>query len=194
MLENVGSNPTSRYQILCKVNSLSSEPKLVGFVKSAKNRGVKLHTPSQIKSLDIPCSSGIIQINEIRMDMQEVKSLFESKIQNLFTDKVPELRYNIIKECKILGGKTLRYDFGLYEGYNNIFHNAKGLIVLSIDNKDRHKDYDDGEVEVNCVLFDYRLRDAGIKFRKINAKNYIDAIVKIETWFEKNAEAIKKVY
>lgn len=106
------------------------------------------------------------------------------------------LHYNKAILNRILGGKFITYDFAFEPGYNNIFHNAHGLIRLMIEDKDptgRKDINEDDPVEVEAILYDYRIRNAGIKFRKINAKNLADAEKKIVAWFTKNAEAMKAV-
>lgn len=113
-----------------------------------------------------------------------------AEIANIFG----ELHFNKAVVWKGLGGASYVYDFAFAPGYANIFHNAKGLIRMSIDNKDYGVNIaDDAPVTVECNLFDYRFRNAGIKFRKINAKNPAEAVKKIVAWFEKNAEAMKAV-
>ena len=52
---------------------------------------------------------------------------------------------------------------------------------------------EDEPVEVGAVLMDHRYRAAGVKFRKINAKNPADAAKKIAAWFAKNADAMKAI-
>lgn len=105
-----------------------------------------------------------------------------------------ELHFNIAKEWKGLGGTGYIYDFAFAPGYANIFHNAKGLIRLTIDNKNCYANIaEDEPVEVEAVLMDHRYRAAGVKFRKINAKNPAEAAKKIAAWFAKNADAMKAV-
>lgn len=82
-----------------------------------------------------------------------------------------ELHFNKAAAWKGLGAVRYVYDFAFHPGYANIFHNAKGLIRLSIDNKNCYANIaEDEPVEVEAVLMDHRYRAAGIKFRKINAK------------------------
>ena len=103
-----------------------------------------------------------------------------------------ELHFNNV--TKGLGGTSYVYDFAFAPGYANIFHNAKGLIRLTIDNKNCYVDIaEDEPVEVEAVLMDHRYRAAGVKFRKINAKNPADAAKKIAAWFAKNADAMKAI-
>ena len=105
-----------------------------------------------------------------------------------------ELHFNVAKKWKGLGGAGYVYDFAFAPGYANIFHNAKGLIRLTIDNKNCYVDIaEDEPVEVEAVLMDHRYRAAGVKFRKINAKNPADAAKKIAAWFAKNADAMKAI-
>ena len=107
-----------------------------------------------------------------------------------------ELHFNVSKEWnwKGLGGAGYIYDFAFAPGYANIFHNAKGLIRLTINNKNGYMDVaEDEPVEVEAALMDHRYRAAGVKFRKINAKNPADAAKKIAAWFEKNADAMKAI-
>ena len=105
-----------------------------------------------------------------------------------------ELHFNVAKERKGLGGAGYIYNFAFTPGYANIFLNARGLIRLTIDNKNRYVDIaEDEPVEVEAVLMDRRYRTAGVKFRKINAKNPAEAVKKIVAWFEKNAEAMKAI-
>ena len=68
------------------------------------------------------------------------------------------------------------------------------MIRLTIDNKNCYVDIaEDEPVEVEAVLMDHRYRAAGVKFRKINAKNPADAAKKIAVWFAKNADAMKAI-
>ena len=104
-----------------------------------------------------------------------------------------ELHFNNVTKRRWLGTSYV-YDFAFAPGYANIFHNAAGLIRLSIDNKNRHMDVaEDEPVEVAAVLMHYSYHTAGVKFRKINAKNPAEAVKKIVAWFEKNAEAMKAI-
>lgn len=105
-----------------------------------------------------------------------------------------ELHFNAVKELKGPGGAGYIYDFAFAPGYANIFHNAKGLIRLTINNKNCYADIaEDEPVEVEAVLMDYHYRAVGVKFRKINAKNPADAAKKIAAWFSKNADAMKAI-
>ena len=108
-----------------------------------------------------------------------------------------ELHFNVAKERKEwkgLCGAGYIYDFAFAPGYANIFHNAKGLIRLTINNKNGYMDVaEDEPVEVEAALMDHRYRAAGVKFRKINAKNPADAAKKIAAWFAKNADAMKAI-
>ena len=105
-----------------------------------------------------------------------------------------ELHFNKAVTWKGLGAVSFVYDFAFLPGYANIFHNAKGLMRLSIDHKNYGSAIDENApVTVEAHLMDHRYRNAGIKFRKINAKNPADAVAKIIAWFEKNAEAMKAV-
>jgi hypothetical protein len=105
-----------------------------------------------------------------------------------------ELHFNVAKEWKGLGGAGYVYDFAFTPGYANIFYNAAGLIRLTINNKNGYMDVaEDEPVEVLAVVMHHRYRTAGVKFRKINAKNPAEAVKKIVAWFEKNAEAMKAI-
>ncbi len=105
-----------------------------------------------------------------------------------------ELHFNKAVTWRGLGAVSFIYDFAFLPGYANIFHNAKGLMRLSIDHKDYGSVIDENApVTVEARLMDHRYRAAGIKFRKINAKNPADAVAKINAWFAKNAEAMKAI-
>lgn len=106
------------------------------------------------------------------------------------------LHYNVAQVTKNIGGKHVIYDFAFAPGYANIFHNAHGLIRLMIDRKEGNGSLDIDEtspVVVEALLYDYRFNKAGIKFRKINAKNIEEAKKKIIAWFVKNAGAMAYV-
>lgn len=106
------------------------------------------------------------------------------------------LHYNTAQMCKSVGGLYVVYDFAFAPGYANIFHNAHGLIRLMIDRKEGDGSLDIDEscpVEVDALLYDYRFRNAGIKFRKMSAKNIEEAQKKIVAWFTKNAPAMLAV-
>lgn len=105
-----------------------------------------------------------------------------------------ELHFNNVTKWRALGITSYVYDFAFAPGYANIFYNAKGLIRLTINNKNGYMDVaEDEPVEVGAVLMDHRYRAAGVKFRKINAKNPADAAKKIAAWFAKNADAMKAI-
>ena len=105
-----------------------------------------------------------------------------------------ELNHNKIREWKCLGGMSYVYDFSLAAGYANIFHNARGLIRLSIEHSDaRLSVKEPGPVYVEANLLDHNFRAVGVKFRKINAKNAEEAMEKVVAWFAKNAPAIMAV-
>lgn len=123
--------------------------------------------------------------------MQALNTLPEA-ITNVFAGET--LHYNVAKLTKTIGGTYVTYDFAFAPGYNNIFHNAKGLIRLSIENKLGRGDLDITEecpVEVEAILFNYPFKGV-VKFRKINAKNINESVKKIEAWFIKNAQAMKE--
>jgi len=105
-----------------------------------------------------------------------------------------ELHYNRAVMSKIIKGRFITYDFAFAPGYANILHNAHGLIRLLIRDKEPAllKDINETDpVEVEAILYDHRFKNAGIKFRKINAKNVHEAVKKIVSWFEKNATAMQ---
>ena len=105
-----------------------------------------------------------------------------------------ELHFNNVTKWRALVITSYVYDFAFAPGYANIFHNAAGLIRLTINNKNGYRDVaEDEPVEVEAVLMDHRYRNAGVKFRKINAKNPADAAKKIAAWFAKNADAMKAI-
>ena len=107
-----------------------------------------------------------------------------------------ELHFNNVTKWRSLGTASYIYDFAFTPGYANIFYNAAGLIRLMINNKNNNGYMDvaeDEPVEVEAVLMHYSYRTAGVKFRKINAKNPAEAVKKIVAWFEKNAEAMKAI-
>lgn len=106
------------------------------------------------------------------------------------------LHYNTARVGKNIGGTFVLYDFAFAPGYANIFHNAHGLIRFMIERKDGNGSLDIDEscpVEVDALLYDYRFRNAGIKFRKMSAKNIEEAQKKIVAWFTKNAPAMLAV-
>lgn len=110
------------------------------------------------------------------------------------TEIFGELNHNSATIWRGLGGAGYIYDFSFRPGYSNIFHNAHGLIRMSFDNKNPYVDINENDpVTVEVNLFDHRYRAAGVKFRKINAKNPADAVKKVIAWFEKNSEAMKTI-
>jgi 3-isopropylmalate dehydratase small subunit len=105
-----------------------------------------------------------------------------------------ELHFNNVTKWRALGITSYVYDFAFAPGYANIFYNAAGLIRLTINNKNGYMDVaEDEPVEVLAVVMHHRYRTAGVKFRKLNAKNPAEAVKKIVAWFEKNAEAMKAI-
>ena len=105
-----------------------------------------------------------------------------------------ELHFNNVTKWRSLGITSYVYDFAFTPGYANIFYNAAGLIRLTINNKNGYMDVaEDEPVEVLAVVMHHRYHTAGVKFRKINAKNPAEAVKKIVAWFEKNAEAMKAI-
>lgn len=124
----------------------------------------------------------------------QILSTLPTTISETFAGK--ELHYNIAKVCKSIGGKHIIYDFAFNAGYNNIFHNAHGLIRLMIDVKEGDGSIDINEnipVYVDAILFDHHFKNAGIKFRKINAKTLDEAGKKIAKWFADNADKMNSV-
>ena len=74
-----------------------------------------------------------------------------------------ELHFNAVVKWRALGTTSYIYDFAFAPGYANIFHNAKGMIRLTIDNKNCYVDIaEDEPVEVEAVLMDHRYRAAGV--------------------------------
>ncbi len=103
-----------------------------------------------------------------------------------------ELHFNNVTKWRSLGITSYIYDFA--PGYANIFYNAAGLIRLTINNKNGYMNVaEDEPVEVAAVVMHHRYRTAGVKFRKINAKNPAEAEKKIAAWFAKNADAMKAI-
>lgn len=126
--------------------------------------------------------------------MEQALNNLVNGVANVFAGKT--LHFNNAYTVKTVGGMSASYDFAFAPGYNNIFHNAHGLIRLHIDRKDGSGQLDINDqcpIEVETILFDYRYRDAGVKFRKINAKNIHEAVKKIIAWMEKNAEAMQAI-
>lgn len=76
--------------------------------------------------------------------------------------------------------------------YEVTIHNAHTYTAFSmfISNPAR-KVYASSSIEL--LHRSFRLRDAGVKFRKINAKTYMEATKKLLVWFEKNKELYEQV-
>lgn len=77
---------------------------------------------------------------------------------------------------------------------SNILDNATGQMRFMMHLSNGRGTLPDGSpVSIDLLTWAYQLRNAGLKFRKINAKTPAEALAKLVKWFDKNREIILSV-
>lgn len=115
------------------------------------------------------------------------------------TQKISEMfpnRHVKISECTLVGATCLIVEFANGDSStapNRLIENHSAYMrILSSPNGEfvRGKEALNHKQEIERIVSHYKLRDAGLKFRKSSANNADEALDKIVKWFEKNQNLI----
>lgn len=107
-------------------------------------------------------------------------------------------RYFNIVECSIIGSACLQIEFANSNSSNspnNIIMNHSAymrFLCSSIDVNSKGPDALNQPQEMERIVSHYKLKDSGLKFRKIKAKNADEALSKLVKWFTSNQDIILK--
>lgn len=117
--------------------------------------------------------------------------LATQKIKEMFPD-----RHVKISECSIVSSVCLILEFANGDSStapNRIIENHSAYMrIMCSPNGDfvKGKDALNHKQDIERIVSHYKLRDAGLKFRKASAKNADEALDKVVKWFEKNQDLI----
>ena len=76
---------------------------------------------------------------------------------------------------------------------NGILLNATGQMRFMMHLNGNNQTSLATSFDIELLSWSYHLRNAGLKFRKIKGKTPAEALQKLLTWYEKNADIIKSV-
>ena len=133
------------------------------------------------------------QYDSIVDEANDALAKFKAKMQTLFPNGYIQVGIrNILGPYAQINFATNKKE----EWPNGIFDNANFSTKIGFSLSNRGSDLlpAGSPMETDgSGLPKYRMKQAGIKFRKISGKNIHDALTKLYVWFEKNKDAINEM-